>query len=74
METPKLFCIVVTDPDDFVGIEGPIIFHVSCDTLMEAEEEVTERLKEGYQYDDESIERLDIFGFEVEGDEIIKLK
>jgi hypothetical protein len=62
----KLFCVVVTDPDYVIGLDSPIIFHVRCKTLTEAEEFVDKELSlEDYGYDPDSVENLDIFTFEV---------
>ena len=59
----KLFCVVVTDSIGEVGLEGPIIFHIKCEELSQAEDEVDRLLEEDYEY--QISKDLDIFAFEV---------
>ena len=58
----NLFCITVTDPEDYVeecGISGmlssasPLIFHVESNTQEEAEEFVKENLLVEHGYDED---------------------
>lgn len=72
----KLFCVIVTDPDDLAGMLGPvspIIFHVESDTEDEAEEYVRENLIEECGYEEDSVDGFEIFSIEVKDEEIVKL-
>ena len=72
----KLFCVIVTDPDDLAGMFGPvspIIYHVESDTEDEAEEYVTENLIEECVYEEEGVDGFEIFSIEVKDEEIVKL-
>jgi|APGre2960657373_1045057.scaffolds.fasta_scaffold06268_3 hypothetical protein len=72
----KLFCVIVTDPDDLAGMLGPvspIIFHVECDTEDEAEEFVRENLIEECGYEEDVVEGFEIISLEVTTEDIIKL-
>jgi len=72
----KLFCVIVTDPDDLAGMLGPvspIIFHVECDTEDEAEEFVREYLIEECGYEEDVVEGFEIISLEVTTEDIIKL-
>lgn len=72
----KLFCVIVTDPDDLAGMLGPvspIIFHVECDTEDEAEEFVRENLIEEHGYEEDEVEGFEIISLEVTTEDIIKL-
>ena len=59
----KLFCAVVTDPSGEAGLDSPIIFHIKCKELSQAEDEVDRLLEEDYEY--QISKDLDIFTFEV---------
>jgi hypothetical protein len=67
MDTPKLYCVVVTDPADVLGcLESPIIFHIKTTSSVRAEAKVkSELISEDYGYDPDDVEALDIFTFEV---------
>jgi len=67
MDTPKLYCVVVTDPADVLGcLESPIIFHIKTTSSDRAETKVKSELtSEDYGYDPDDVEALDIFTFEV---------
>ena len=70
----KLFCVVVTDLDYVIGLDGPIIFHIKCEDANTAEETaVNEMAGEDYGYDPQDVDRLDIFSFEVTDLDIIEL-
>jgi hypothetical protein len=72
----KLFCVIVTDPDDLAGMLGPvspIIFHVECDTEEKAEEFVRENLIEECGYEEDVVEGFEIISLEVTTEDIIKL-
>ena len=71
----QLFCVVVTDPNEVIGLDSPIIFHVECETQEEAEGVALEDLssEEDYGYDIEDVRCLDIFSFQVTDLDIIKL-
>jgi hypothetical protein len=61
----KLFCAVVTDPNDEVGLISPIIFHIKCEELSQAEEKVDLLLRDEHGYGESEMEVLDIFIIEV---------
>jgi hypothetical protein len=64
----KLYCVVVTDPNDTCGMEFPTIFHIRTTSSDLAEAKVNEELSspEGdYEFDQDDINSLDIFTFEV---------
>jgi hypothetical protein len=68
----QLFCVVVTDPSEVIGLVSPIVFHVECEDKTEAENVAIDDLSsEDYGYSIEAIEALDIFSFPVE--DIIKI-
>ena len=70
----QLFCVVVTDPNEVIGLDSPIIFHVRCDDpLNNIEEAVKEMLVEEYNYAKETADLVDIFYFPVTDLDIIKL-
>jgi hypothetical protein len=72
----KLFCVIVTDPDDLAGMLGPvspIIFHIESDTEDEAEEFVRENLIEEHGYEEDEVEGFEIISLEVTSEDIIKL-
>ena len=71
----QLFCVVVTDPNEVIGLDSPIIFHVECEGQEQAEAFALEDLssEEDYGYDIEDVECLDIFSFPVTDLDIIKL-
>ena len=69
----KLFCVVVADAHEMVGLDSPIVFHIKCEDSDKAEEAVKEMLEEEYGYDAEIIEDLDIFAFEVTDLDIIDI-
>lgn len=72
----KLFCVIVTDPDEVAGMLGPIspiIFHVESDTEDEAEEYVRENLIEEHGYEEDEVEEFEILSIEVKDEEIVKL-
>ena len=70
----KLFCVVVTDPDEVIGLDSPIIFHIKCEDSNTAEETaVSEMIEEDYGYDPQDVDRLDIFSFEVTDLDIIDI-
>jgi hypothetical protein len=72
----KLFCVIVTDPDDLAGMLGPvspIIFHIESDTEDEAEEFVRENLIEEHGYEEDEVEGFEIISLEVTTEDIIKL-
>jgi hypothetical protein len=69
----QLFCVVVADAHEMVGLDSPIIFHIKCEDSDKAEEAVKEMLEEEYEYDAEVVEGLDIFSFEVTDLDIIEL-
>ena len=74
MNTNKLYCVVVTDPDDVLGcLESPIIFHIKTNSLFTAEEKVkSELISEDYSYELNDVDGLDIFVFEVTELDIIE--
>lgn len=69
----KLFCVVVTDAAQVVGLDSPVIFHVKCERYEQAETLVKELLEEEYGYAPETIEELEIFTFEVTELDILEL-
>jgi hypothetical protein len=72
----KLFCVIVTDPDEMAGMLGPmspIIFHIESHTQEESEVFVRENLIEEHGYEEDVVEGFDIFTLEVTPEEIIKL-
>jgi len=71
----KLFCVVVTDPNEVIGLVSPIIFHVECENKGQAEDFALEDLssEEDYGYEKEDVDALDIFSFPVTDLDIIKL-
>ena len=70
----QLFCVIVTDPNEVIGLDSPIIFHVECDSQEQAEAFAIEDLssEEDYGYEKEDVDALDVFSFPVT-DAIIKL-
>ena len=70
----QLFCVVVTDPNEVIGLDSPIIFHVECEGQEQAEAFALEDLssEEDYGYEQEDVDALDIFSFPIT-DAIIKL-
>jgi hypothetical protein len=66
-----LFCVVVTDPSGEVGLDSPIIYHVKCDQLSQAEDEADRLLEE--EFGPNLGAELDIFAFEVTDLAIIEL-
>ena len=70
----QLFCVIVTDPNEVIGLDSPIIFHVECDSQEQAEAFAIEDLssEEDYGYEQEDVDALDIFSFSIT-DAIIKL-
>jgi len=74
METPKLYCVVVTDPADVQGcLESPIIFHIKTTSKDRAQTKVkSELISEDYGYDPDDVEALDIFTFEVTALDILE--
>jgi hypothetical protein len=69
----KLFCAVVSDPDDVYGLVSPIIYHIKGNNSTQVEDAVREMLEDEYDYEPKWIEQLDIFTFEVTDVEIIEL-
>ena len=71
----QLFCVVVTDPNEVIGLVSPIVFHVECENKEQAEDFALEDLssEEDYGYEPEDVECLDIFSFPVTDFDIIKL-
>jgi hypothetical protein len=69
----KLFCVVVSDPNNVYGLESPIIFHVKSDDSNRADDAVREMLEEEYGYEKEWIDDFEIFTFEVSDSEIIEI-
>lgn len=74
MNSPNLYCVVVTDPADVLGcLESPIIFHVKSVSGQRAEDRVKGELtSEDYGYDPEDVENLDLFAFKVTDMDIIE--
>ena len=74
MNTPNLYCVVVTDPADVLGcLESPIIFHVRSVSGQRAEAKVASELtSEDYGYDQADVENLDLFAFKVTDMDIIE--
>ena len=69
----KLFCIVITDPEENTELESPLVFHVSAQTQDQVEVAVYEILVEDYEYDSMTIISLDFLIFEVTDNDILKL-
>ena len=69
----KLFCVVVADAHEMVGLDSPIVFHIKCEDSEKAEAATREMLEEEYGYDSQIVEDLDIFAFEVTDLDIIEL-
>ena len=71
----QLFCVIVTDPNEVIGLDSPIIFHVECDSQEQAEAFAIEDLssEEDYGYEKEDVDALDVFSFPVTDLDIIKL-
>jgi hypothetical protein len=71
----QLFCVVVTDPGEVIGLISPIIYHIECETKSQAEDFVKDELtsEEDYGYDQEDVETLDLFTFPVTDLDIVKL-
>ena len=71
----QLFCVVVTDPNEVIGLVSPIVFHVECENKEQAEDFALGDLssEEDYGYEPEDVECLDIFSFPVTDLDIIKL-
>lgn len=68
----KLFCVVVTDPQQLVGLDSPIIYHVRHESWQKAEDFVKDRLVQDYEYYIETVEDLDMFTFEVKETDILE--
>ena len=47
----KLFCIVITDPEENTELSAPLVFHVMAETQDQVEVAVYEILVEDYEYD-----------------------
>jgi hypothetical protein len=69
----KLFCVVVSDEGYSVGLDSPVIFHIKCKESEQAEDEVKKMMADEYGYDEEVIDELDIFSFEVTDVDIIEI-
>ena len=69
----KLFCVVVSDAGYSVGLDSPVIFHIKCKESEHAEDEVKKMMADEYGYDEEVIDELDIFSFEVTDVDIIEI-
>jgi hypothetical protein len=71
----QLFCVVVTDPGEVIGLISPIIYHIKCENKSQAEDFVKDELtsEEDYGYDQEDVETLDLFTFPVTDLDIVKL-
>jgi hypothetical protein len=71
----QLFCVVVTDPNEVIGLDSPIIFHVECESQEQAESFALKDLssEEDYGYDFDALNFIDIFSFPVTDLDIIKL-
>jgi hypothetical protein len=74
MNTPDLYCVVVTDPADVLGcLESPIIFHVkSISAAREEDRTKSELTSEDYGYDPEDVENLYMFAFKVTNLDILE--
>jgi hypothetical protein len=74
MNTPDLYCVVVTDPADVLGcLESPIIFHVKSISAARAEDRAKSELtSEDYGYDPADVENLDMFAFKVTNLDILE--
>jgi len=74
MNTPDLYCVVVTDTDNVLGcLESPIIFHVKSISAARAEERAKSELtSEDYGYDPEDVENLYVFTFKVTNLDILE--
>lgn len=68
----KLFCVVVTDPQQLVGLDSPIIYHVRHESWQKAEDFVKDVLVQDYEYYIETVDELDIFTFEVKETDILE--
>jgi len=72
----KLFCVIVTDPNEASGMLGPIspiVFHIESISQEEAEEFVKENLIEEHGYSLDEVEEFEILPLEVIADDIIRL-
>lgn len=71
----KLFCVVVSDAGYGydVGLDSPVIFHIKCKESEKAKDEVKKMMADEYGYDEEVIDELDIFSFEVTDVDIIEI-
>ena len=67
----KLFCVVVTDPSGEFGLDSPIIYHIKCESLSQAEDEADRLLEQEYEYNISN--DIDIFAFEVTDLDIIEI-
>lgn len=68
----KLFCVVVTDPQQVVGLDSPIIYHIRHDSWQKAEAFAQEVLVSDYEYYIETVNELEFFTFEVKESDIIE--
>ena len=69
----KLFCVVVNDVSEMLGLEGPIIFHIKGNNKVQVEDAVNELLEQEYGFSFTVVDELDIITFELTEDEIIEL-
>lgn len=70
----KLYCAVVTDPSEEIGLDSPIIFHVNAESADLAMIVVREELVKSYEDLDRVIlEYFDIFIFEVREVDILDI-
>jgi hypothetical protein len=71
----KLFCVVVSDAGYSVGLDSPVIFHIKCKESEQAKDEVKRMMVDEYRgnFNQEVIDELDIFSFEVTDVDIIKI-
>jgi len=69
----KLFCIVITDPEENTELSAPLVFHVMAETQDQVEVAVYEILVEDYEYDSMTIISLEFLIFEVLDTNILKL-
>lgn len=71
----KLFCVCVTDPNETIGLDSPMIFHIKCEYPDQAIEKAEQILMDGDEYniEDAWIPTLDLFAVEVTGLDIIEV-
>jgi len=69
----KLFCIVITDPEENTELSAPLVFHAMAETQDQVEVAVYEILVEDYEYDSMTIISLEFLIFEVLDTNILKL-